>query len=326
MATAAIPFRILLCLLMGTALLTGCKNSNPTADKASEEAKATPTSGGTAGDPEPQEDVPVVDNNIYPDYPLDALTAAEKARLVKLNTAELCPCPASSESLHVCLQDRAKRCQIAEQSMNLIGGMIKASYNDTDILDKVAEFVEAARQEHAFKLDGRPFKGNADAPVKIVEFADFACPHCKLAAGVLGDVADKYGDQIAVYFKQYPLPSNPAGDLPARASMAAHQQGKFWAVHDALFKNQNSLSPDKVISIAQRAGLNMGKFEDDVASPEIRALIQADHQDGEASGITGTPTIYINGRRYLGDTSVPALSSAIDAALREAKKTDTTTN
>lgn len=324
---------LLVCLPIGAC---NCNNSGDAAAQDSDAAaKATaPESGdkdgkeeGAAADPSAE-----YPDDLYPDFNFGQFKVDERSKFVKLAKAELCPCPDSNVSLHECLQSREQRCELAKQAASMMGGMVQADYNETDILDKVAELVEASKQEHQFTLEDRPHKGNPDADVVIVEFADFECPYCKLASQIMDDVVKKYGDKVVVYYKHYPLPAHQYAELASRASVAAHRQGKFWPVHDQLFKNQKSLSQAKIISIAQRAGLNIGKFKTDLESPEVKSIVAQDRQEGEATGLTGTPTIFINGRRFLGDPSPDSLYQAVEQAIAEAEKaegsdnTDTTTN
>lgn len=320
MPTVAHRFHLLTILLLTALALAGCKNS--TAENSVKKDSNTPTATAPAED-KAVEDIPA---DIYPGFPLAALKPAERAQIVKVTRAELCPCDDSTESLHQCLQSKESRCALAEQSLNMIGAMVRGSYNETDILDEVATFVEAAKKTHQFRLENRAYKGNVDAKVVIVEFADFECPHCRTASGIMKSISEKYGDEIVLYFKQYPLPSHANAEIAARAAVAANNQGKFWPMHDEIFKNQRALSYDKIVGFGQRLGLNIGKFKTDMESPDVRQIVADDRADGDAAGITGTPSFFINGKRHLGDSSEAALIAAIDAALAEAKAADTTTN
>ncbi len=317
-------YQPLFSILLVFAVLAACNNNN-SGDAAEKDSKETAnvvkgeTAGATAAAAEP---LPVIADDLYPDFPFAQFNPEEKAKIVKLTKAELCPCPESSQSMHECMQDRDKRCDLANQAMNMIGGMVKASYNETDILDQVAEFLDAAKRQHSFQIDDRPLKGNRNASVILVEFADFECPHCKEASKIMKSISESYGPKIGLVYKHYPLPSHEFSELAARAAVAAHKQGKFWPMHDELFKNQKSLGYAQIVNMAQRIGLNMGKFKLDVESPDVREFVARDRKDGEDGGLTGTPTIFINGRRYLGDTTEDSIRAAIDKALRDAAKVD----
>jgi protein-disulfide isomerase len=313
----------LFCLL-ALVLCVACnnKNSGDAAEKDSTQATTATKPAETSGKADPGAEK--IKEDIYPDFQLSMFSDEEKVKLIKVNKAELCPCPDANNSLHECLQSREQRCDLAAQAVSLIANMVKASYNETDILDQVAQLIDNAKRQHAFKLEDRPLKGSADAKVIIVEFADFQCPHCKEASKMMKALTAKHGDKIGIYYKQFPLSAHEHGELAARASIAAHKQGKFWPMHDELFKNQKSLSYTKIVSIGQRIGLNMGKFKVDIESPDVREVIAEDRKDGDAAGLTGTPTIFINGRRLLGEMSEEGLQAAVADALRDAEKTATT--
>lgn len=256
--------------------------------------------------------------NIYPGFNLGVLNAAQRTTLVELAEEELCPCPGSTESLHACLQ-KADRCGMAAQVASTMGMAIQEGLNKRDVLDRVAKFVDASKRGYEFALEGVPHKGNKDAPVVLIEFADFKCPHCRMAAGVLDEVQKKYGDdKVVVYFKQFPLGS-PDAQFAAQATLAAHNQGKFWPMHDLIFKNQHSFNADRINGFAQQLGLNFERFKADTQSPETLALVNRDRKEGEAANVRGTPAIFINGRTFLDDKSVEGISAAVDAVLAESK-------
>ena len=110
-------------------------------------------------------------------------------------------------------------------------------------------------------------------------------------------VLDKYPDSVKIVFKHYPLPFHKQALPAALASMAAWEQGKFWEYHDELFLQQNSLSSDKYLEIAQNMGLDLKIFSLDMMRPSIRKKIEQDISDAKKAGVTGTPTIFVNGRK-----------------------------
>ncbi len=297
-----------------------CNNSSSEAAKEDGETAKAESAKADKDDEAAVKDAPPGD--IYPGMNFGALSPKERIKFVDVAKAEVCPCPDAAESLHQCLQDEKTSCSLAKQVANMTAMGIRQGLNETDILDKIAEFTEAARKQHDFNLEGVPHKGPEDAPVTIVEFADFECPHCKSASALIDELSDKYGDKLAVYFKQFPLGSHGHSQLAARAALAAHEQGKFWQMHDLLFEHQRSLSPDKINTFARRLGLNVAKFKQDLKSQEIATAVASDRKDGDQAGITGTPAIFIDGRRYMGPTSADGLSQAIDAKLAEANKAE----
>jgi protein-disulfide isomerase len=132
-------------------------------------------------------------------------------------------------------------------------------------------------------------------------------------------VLDKYPESVKIIFKHYPLPFHKQALPAALASMAAGEQGKFWEYHDELFLQQNSLSSDKYLEIAQNMGLDLKKFSLDMMRPSIRKKIEQDISDAKKAGVTGTPTIFVNGRK-LKKRGFGAISKLIDnerAGLRQ---------
>jgi protein-disulfide isomerase len=124
-------------------------------------------------------------------------------------------------------------------------------------------------------------------------------------------VLDKYPDNVKVVFKHYPLSFHKQALPAALASMAAGEQGRFWEFHDELFLNQSSLSSAKYMEIAQNMGLDLKQFSLDMMRPSIRKKIEQDTDDAKKAGVTGTPAIFVNGRK-LKTRSVDALSKLID--------------
>ncbi len=302
----------------------GCKGSNSESSSVDAQSQAdaqgkTPKAPDAGAEAKAADDAPAV--TIYPGFNFGVLVPAERIRFVDLAKAELCPCPGSTVSLHECLQDDEKRCSMAEQSATIVAMGIKQGLNQSDVLGEVAEFIESSKKTYEFDLRGTPFRGSEKAKVVFVEFADFQCPHCREAGKVFAEVEKKYGDKIAVYYKHFPLGAHPEARYAAQAAVAAHQQGKFWPMHDIIFENQMTLSNEKIDGFARQIGLNFDKFKSDIKSPGVMALVEADRNEGEKANLTGTPTIFLNGVRYLGDRSVEAISSAVDVALESAETT-----
>jgi len=162
-----------------------------------------------------------------------------------------------------------------------------------------------------------PIKGNAKAPVKIVLFSDFQCPFCSRVGPTLVELEKKYGDKVAIVFKHQPLPFHKDAPLAAQASMAAHQQGKFWEMHDVMFANQRALTPEDLEKYAQQIGLNMERFKQDLNSEKIKAAIEEDKALGAKVGARGTPTLFVNGHKIVGAQPASAFEPLIDAELKK---------
>lgn len=139
--------------------------------------------------------------------------------------------------------------------------------------------------------------------VTLVEYGDFQCPACRSYFPVLQQVKDKYGDQIAFQFKHFPLVQIHQNAMVAhRAAEAAGQQGKFWEMHDLLYQRQNawaeSSNPTSIMEdYAAELGINVDQFKEAFSSELVNDIIQADIRDGQALGITSTPSFAINGQK-----------------------------
>lgn len=169
-----------------------------------------------------------------------------------------------------------------------------------------------------FKVDiditGSPVKGNINAPVTIVVFSDFECPYCRQAEPLINQVFEKNKNNVKLVFKNMPLRFHKLADPSARASIAAENQGKFWEFHDALFAVPQ-LTEQSIINVATQLGLNIDTFKKDMDSPEVRAKINKDLRDAQAAGVTGTPTIFINGKK-LKTRSLQGFQDMIDQELK----------
>jgi protein-disulfide isomerase len=166
---------------------------------------------------------------------------------------------------------------------------------------------------------GSPFRGPADAAVTLVEFSDFQCPYCLLAVAKLNAVLEAYPGKIKLVFKQFPLDMHSQAALAAAAAIAAHRQGKFWPMHDALFAHRTGLSRPTILALASAVGLDVRRFEADLDSVETKATVARDVEDGDRAGVEGTPSVFIDGRKYNGDLGLPAIRTAIDEELKKAK-------
>lgn len=160
-----------------------------------------------------------------------------------------------------------------------------------------------------------PTKGPADAAVVVVEFGDFECPFCGAEEAVVQQILSDYDGRILFAFKQFPLSFHPHALLAAQASLAAKDQGQFWAYHDLLYANQNALKRTDLDGYAQSLGLDMPAFAAAIDQHTELPIIAADQAQGESLGVPGTPTFFVNGRIGVGALEYDALAQAIDEEL-----------
>ena len=167
----------------------------------------------------------------------------------------------------------------------------------------------------AIPVGDDPAWGLSAAPVTIVEFADFECPACKDSLPVLRQLRDLYKDQVRLVYRDFPLSSHPQARPAAEAAHCAHEQGKFWAYHDALFAQAPDLKTSDYVTLADRLGLNPAEFTACLAGTRPKAAVARDLADAQGLGLSGTPTFFINGRYLSGFQSLETLRRHIDREL-----------
>jgi predicted DsbA family dithiol-disulfide isomerase len=165
-------------------------------------------------------------------------------------------------------------------------------------------------------ITGSPVKGPADAPVTMVLFTDFECPYCSKIVPLLEQVLERNSQTVKLVFKNMPLKFHKMAQPSARAALAAQEQGKFWEFHDRLFAAQSTLSKETINKIALNLNLDIQKFEQDMASPKVQAQINKDLMAAEKAGVSGTPTVFINGR-LLKERSPEGFQAIIDDELQK---------
>jgi protein-disulfide isomerase len=159
-------------------------------------------------------------------------------------------------------------------------------------------------------------KGNPDAPVTVVEFSDFQCPYCRRAHDVLKEVLSKYDGKVKLAYRDFPLSQiHPNAESAAEASRCAGAQGKFWQYHDSLFAEQSKLDKASLTDRAKKLGLDAKAFQRCLDSGEFKEQIQADEQDGQKVGVTGTPGFFVNGVFLSGAQPLAEFEKVIDNAL-----------
>ena len=146
---------------------------------------------------------------------------------------------------------------------------------------------------------------------QLVVYGDFECPYTAAAMRDIGRLLEG-GAAFEVVFRHFPLRAiHPHAQAAAEAAEAAARQDRFWEMHDLLFRNQVRLEPAELGRFAQRLGLDLGRFDSDLADPAITARVERDLETGEQSGVDGTPSLFIDGLRYRGPRDTESLGSAL---------------
>lgn len=252
-----------------------------------------------------------------PDTGVEALASGAQRDLIALMKEGPCPCN-PEVTMFQCIQERS--CPGATDLARYGVDLYKQGLGSDQVAELVIKrFIAEFTPPIEFKLDQTPWKGAQDAPITIVEFADFECPHCAIMSFMLKDILTERPN-IKIYFKQFPLPFHKVAPLASQATIAAHKQGMFWEMHDLIFKNQQDLSPEKIMAFAEQLNLNMMIFRSDLMSDEVKAQVQAERDEGVRAGLQGTPTLFFNGKVYTGKAEKSAIIAHIDELLAKIKR------
>jgi protein-disulfide isomerase len=245
--------------------------------------------------------------------------------LLRLLRSHDCTCGCGMKVAECRLKDSG--CSWSKGLAAAMGDALRAGKNENDAI----EAAKASRWGHgpeppklledavAIPTAGAPMRGSAGAALTLVEFSDFQCPYCALAVVKLDAVLQAYPGKIKLVFKQFPLDTHSQAALAAAAAISAHRQGKFWPMHDALFAHRTQLSRPSILELARITGLDMKRFEEDLDSPETKKTVSRDVEDGDRAGVEGTPSVYINGRKYNGSLDLPEIRKVIDEELKKSK-------
>ena len=157
-------------------------------------------------------------------------------------------------------------------------------------------------------------RGPDDAPVTLLEYGDFECPYCGRAEPVVRELLAEVGD-LRYVWRHLPLQDvHPHARLAAEAAEAAGKQGKFWEMHELLFRHQDALEPKDLVRYAEELGLDVERFHRDLREHEYASVVADDIESADLSGVTGTPTFFINERRHYGAYDIEALQNAVRVA------------
>jgi protein-disulfide isomerase len=171
-----------------------------------------------------------------------------------------------------------------------------------------------------FKVEAgeSPARGAAAAPITVVLFSDFQCPFCKKVEPTLAQLEKDYPGKVRLVWKNFPLDMHPGSKLAAAAAVAAHGQGKFWPMHDRLLASHQPLDRPALEGYARELGLEPGRFQ--AALDAADAVLDADLKQAATLGVTGTPTVFVNGRRVTGAYPVETFKAIVEQELARQQK------
>jgi len=163
-----------------------------------------------------------------------------------------------------------------------------------------------------------PSLGSPDAPVVIVEFADFQCPYSKEASFMIRELAAKYPQDVYFVYRDFSLTDlHPFAEMAAQAGECAQDQGKFWEYHDKLFQNQTDVSEESFLMFARELNFDVESFEECLNSGRYANEIREDYQAGLDAGVRGTPTFFINGNRIAGSIPAEVMEAIVKSVLSQ---------
>lgn len=238
------------------------------------------------------------------------LTDGERRVWVDLTNDLLSPC-GEPVSVARCVSE-ARACGACVPAARYLVRLVSEGFEQAEIREHFAARFDP-KKKVTLDISDAPVRGAPMAGITIVEFSDFECPYCGAAHPMLKQVLEEFDGKVNLAFKQYPLEAHKNAMPAARAAVAAQAQGKFWEMADALFGHQRELSPEKIRELAQEIGLDMAKFDADVAAEATQARVDRDRKAGTAVDVQGTPTLFINGRPYR--EGLPSLSKYLKEEL-----------
>ena len=208
---------------------------------------------------------------------------------------------------------------VAEQIKMFLLDRSEAEIRDA-FMRQLEQKHKVVRNLEPFRFDvktaGYPSIGPNDAPVKLVLFSDFECPYCRDFAETLMEIAIDYDDKVQIVFRQFPLTSIHANaQRAAEASLCAHDQKRFWEMHDILFENQHELTEENILAMIRRLELDTEKFRECLASGRHKSEILKDIRAGAAAGADSTPTLYVNGIYLSGGQPYGTIAAIINKEL-----------
>lgn len=183
----------------------------------------------------------------------------------------------------------------------------------TDDDDRSALTPAVGTRDHA--------QGSAGAPVTLVEYGDYECPHCGRAYPIVKAIQRRLGHRLRFVFRNFPLSqAHPHAEHAAEAAEAAGAQGRFWEMHDALFEHQQALDDTHLAGYARAVHLDEARFVDELGRHAYAKRVREDFSSGVRSGVNGTPTFFVNGERYDGSWDPDTLLEVLEEAAQEGKR------
>ena len=251
---------------------------------------------------------------------LSMLTEAQRSIFDRVSASEFCNCQ-SPLTVAGCLEMRPN-CKIASH----VAGIIKRGVQANVTADELMAFLSSSvmgpfcAPGKSINVSGAPSEGPPTAPVTLVEFADFRCPHCQKAAPIVHQALDhlskRYPHKVMFVFVPFPLQNHPLSLNAAQAALAADAQGKFRPMHDALMAHPTGdFETPVLLQLAQKAGLDTKRFAKDLQDGRFLDNVRSLKDLGAQVGIESTPAFFINGRRFEFDPTLMSIEDRVEMEL-----------
>jgi protein-disulfide isomerase len=236
---------------------------------------------------------------ILPRADLHSLSDAQRAQFLEIagDTFGYAGC---NDTLARCLGPNATD-RHAPRMAELVKALLLAGYQTAAIIDTVERYYSGFAQEKRRKLADRecPQLGDVHAPVAVVEYSDFQCPHCAAAAQPLRELVRSLPTKVRVCSKFFPLPGHPRAQIAAGCAEFARQRNRFWEMSDLIFAHYEELGDAELKSFAGKLGLDGDGMLRLVYSGRYDPVIDRHRKEGMEAGVRATPTLFFNGRQYV---------------------------
>ena len=246
------------------------------------------------------------------------ISGARKDAALKFIREEQCSCGCTMKIAECRMKDPSCTYskKLASVAMKGFAEGKNAASVRADVKKAASEPPPIFEQPVKISLAGDPGRGPDNARVTIVEFSDFQCPFCAKAVSEAYGLVRAFPKDVRLVFKQFPLDSHADAEFGAEAALAAQAQGKFWEMHDLLYAGFPDISRRTVLRYAKQIGLDMNRFTSELDSHKYKTRVHMEEQEGEAAGVGGTPTFFINGKKYNGLFDVATVGPLIKKELK----------
>lgn len=257
-----------------------------------------------------------------PALDVSGLSPKQKATLLQIVREETCTCNCGMKIAECRVKDPG--CGDSRTLASIAAQEIKAGKTPEQIRAalKNSELARSRRanlfgEPVALTVNGSPSRGPANARITLVEFSDFQCPYCRVAAKKVSELLDMFPNDVRLVFKEFPLDEHSQAAAAAEAALAAHAQGKFWPLHDRMFAQPGALKRESFLAWAKEFGLDVPRFTADLDSGKYRQEVMRDLKEGLGAGVQGTPSFFLNGRQYRGPMEPATLKPIIEEELKK---------